>query len=71
LPKHRGRAPLVPLELFRSRVFCGVNLLTLFLYGALGGAFFLIPFALIQVHGYSATQAGAAFFPFTIILGAL
>jgi EmrB/QacA subfamily drug resistance transporter len=67
----RSRAPLVPLELFRSRVFSGVNLLTLFLYGALGGAFFLIPFELIQVHGYSATQTGAAFFPFTIILGVL
>jgi EmrB/QacA subfamily drug resistance transporter len=67
----RSRAPLVPLALFRSRVFSGVNLLTFFLYGALGGAFFLIPFDLIQVHGYSATQAGAAFFPFTIILGVL
>jgi len=30
-----------------------------------------LPFDLIQVHGYSATQAGAAFLPFTIILGAL
>src|SRR5262249_19561025 len=48
-----------------------VNLVTLLLYGALGGAFFFVPFLLIQAHGYSATEAGAAFLPFTIILGIL
>ena len=64
-------APLIPPALFRSRDFTGVNLLTFLLYAALGGAFFLLPFDLIQVHGYSATQAGLAFLPFTIILGAL
>jgi EmrB/QacA subfamily drug resistance transporter len=67
----RSRAPVMPLALFRSRVFSGVNLLTLLLYAALGGAFFLLPFALIQVHGYTATQAGAVFLPFTVLLGAL
>jgi len=40
---------------FASRSFSGVNLLTLFLYGALGGAFFFLPFLLIQAHGFSAT----------------
>jgi EmrB/QacA subfamily drug resistance transporter len=64
-------APLVPLELFRSRTFTGVNILTLLLYGALGGAFFLLPFDLIQVHGYSATLAGTVFLPFTVILAVL
>jgi EmrB/QacA subfamily drug resistance transporter len=67
----RTSAPLITPSLFRSRDFSGVNLLTFLLYGALGGAFFLLPFDLIQVHGYSATQAGLAFLPFTIILGAL
>jgi EmrB/QacA subfamily drug resistance transporter len=67
----RSPAPLVPLDLFRSRTFAGVNLLTLLLYAALGGAFFLLPFALIQVHGYSATLAGAVFLPFTIVMGVL
>src|SRR5215469_6007020 len=33
--------------------------------------FFFLPFVLIQVHGYSATGAGAAFLPFTLILGVL
>jgi EmrB/QacA subfamily drug resistance transporter len=67
----RSPAPLVPLDLFRSRTFSGVNLLTLLLYAALGGAFFLLPFALIQVHGHSATLAGAVFLPFTIVMGLL
>ncbi len=67
----RSPAPMVPLGWFTSRTFTGVNLLTLLLYGALGGAFFFLPFALIQAHGYSATTAGAAFLPFTIVLGLL
>lgn len=64
-------APMMPLELFRSSTFSGVNLLTLLLYGALGGAFFFVPFLLIQVHGFSATATGAVFLPFTLILGVL
>jgi len=39
--------------------------------GALGGTFFFLPFALIQVRGYPATIAGAAFLPFTIIMAGL
>ncbi len=69
--EHQGAAPMVPLAVFRSRSFSGVNLLTLLLYGALGGAMFFLPFLLIQVHGYSATAAGAVFAPFTLVLGLL
>jgi EmrB/QacA subfamily drug resistance transporter len=68
--KHSSN-PMVPLAMFRSRNFSGVNLMTLLLYGALGGAFFFVPFLLIQGHGFSATAAGAAFLPFTVIMGAL
>ena len=70
---HEGRAPapMMPLGLFRSATFSGVNALTLLLYGALGGAMFLLPFALISVHGYSATMAGAVFLPFTAIMAVL
>jgi EmrB/QacA subfamily drug resistance transporter len=71
LAEWRGRAPMMPLELFRSRTFSGVNLLTLLLYGAFGGAFFFLPFLLIQARGYSATAAGAAYLPFTLVLGVL
>ncbi|MDQ3911965.1 MAG: MFS transporter [Actinomycetota bacterium] len=65
--EHRSREPMMPLSLFRSRNFSGANLLTLFLYAGLGGALYFFPFALIQVHGYSATAAGSAFLPFILI----
>ncbi len=60
--------PMMPLGLFRSRSFTGANLLTFFLYGGLGGALFFLPFNLIQVQGYSATAAGAAFLPLALML---
>jgi len=67
----RSRAPMMPLALFRSHVFSGINVQTLLLYAAMSGAVFFLPFELIQVHGYSATEAGAAFLPFTLIMGVL
>lgn len=65
----RQRHPMMPLGLFRSSVFSGINLLTLLLYFALGGAMFFLPFDLIRVHGWSATAAGAAMLPFAVIMG--
>lgn len=62
--ERRIKNPIVPLSLFRSRTFSGANVLTLLLYAALSGATFFIPFNLIQVQGYSPSQAGAAFLPF-------
>jgi len=54
----RAPSPMLPLRLFRSRNFSGANLLTLFLYAALSGMLFFFPLDLIQVQGYSATEAG-------------
>lgn len=67
--EQRSAAPMMPLSLFRSRNFAGANLITIFLYFALSGVFFLLPFNLIQVQNYSPTAAGAAFLPFSIIIG--
>ena len=64
----RSSAPMMPLSLFRSRTFAGANLLTLLLYGALGGALYFLPFNLQQTQGYSPAQAGAALLPFTITI---
>jgi EmrB/QacA subfamily drug resistance transporter len=64
----RSRNPMLPFTLFRSRNFSGANLLTFFLYTALGGAMFFLPLNLIQVQGYSATAAGAAWLPFILIM---
>ena len=66
--EQRERSPMVPLTLFRSRTFAGANLLTLFLYSAIGVFFFLFPLNLIQVQGYSATAAGAAGLPAIVLL---
>ncbi len=63
-----ARAPMLPLELFRSRNFSGANLLTLLLYTALSGVLFFLPLNLIQVQGYSSTRAGAALLPFILLM---
>jgi EmrB/QacA subfamily drug resistance transporter len=60
--------PMVSLKLFHSRNFTGANLLTLFLYAALGGLMFFFPMDLIEIQHYTATQAGAAFLPFILIM---
>src|SRR5882724_4513317 len=64
----RSSSPMVPLTLFRSLNFSGANLLTLFLYAALTGMLFFFPLDLIQVQGYSPTQAGAALLPFILLM---
>jgi EmrB/QacA subfamily drug resistance transporter len=64
----RVHAPMIPLGLFRSRDFTGANLLTLFLYAALGIFFFLFPLNLIQVQHYSATATGAAALPLILLM---
>lgn len=64
----RSRAPMLPLALFRSPTFSGANLLTFFLYGALSAVLFFLPLDLIQIQGYTATQAGAAFLPLILLM---
>ncbi len=61
-------SPMVPLTLFKSRSFSGANLLTLFLYAAIGIFFFLLPLNLIQVQGYSASATGAAVLPLILLM---
>jgi EmrB/QacA subfamily drug resistance transporter len=59
---------MMPLNLFRSQAFSGANLLTLFLYAAIGIFFFLLPLNLIQVQGYSATATGGALLPLILLM---
>jgi EmrB/QacA subfamily drug resistance transporter len=65
------KQPILPLTLFRSRAFSGLNAMTFLLYGALGALFYFLPFVLIQVDGMSATQAGMASLPFVVLMVAL
>jgi EmrB/QacA subfamily drug resistance transporter len=64
----RSPSPMIPFQLFRSRNFTAANLLTLFLYSALGGVLVYFPLNLIQVQGYSATEAGAALLPLILLM---
>lgn len=65
----RAKDPMMPLRLFQSPAFSGANAMTLALYFALAGALYFVPFNLIQIQGYSALEAGAAFLPMTLLLG--
>jgi EmrB/QacA subfamily drug resistance transporter len=64
----RSRQPMLPLSLFESRQFTGANLVTLAIYGAFGGVFFLLVVQLQQVLGYSPLQAGIATLPITLLM---
>ena len=63
--ERRARSPLVPLKLFASRQFSGANLMTLAVYTAIGGAFFLLVLQLQQSLHYSGLAAGVALLPTT------
>jgi EmrB/QacA subfamily drug resistance transporter len=61
-------SPMLPLALFKSRPFTAANLITLFLYAAIGIFFFLFPMNLIQLHGYSTTATGATVLPMILLI---
>ena len=69
--EERASSPMVPFALFKSRSFLGANLLTLFLYSAVGIFFFLFPLTLMQVYHYSATAAGMASLPVILLMFSL
>lgn len=62
---------MMPLTLFRDKVFAGTNLLTFFLYAGLGGAMLFLSLNLVQAQGYNQLQSGMAFLPFTLLMIAL
>lgn len=64
----RNPNPMLPLSVFRSRQFSAANAVTFVVYGALGGALFLVPVVLQQVCGYSPLAAGISLLPVTLIM---
>ncbi len=68
LVEARATSPMVRLAMFKNASFTGANLLTLFLYSAIGIFFFLFPLSLIQVQGYSSTATGAAILPLILLM---
>jgi len=63
--------PMMPLNLFNSKTFSGVNVMTLFVYAALSASLFFLPLNLIQVQGYPEEIAGLTLLPFAVILAGL
>jgi EmrB/QacA subfamily drug resistance transporter len=70
LERRRADRAMLPASLFGARGFVSLNLLTLFLYGALGALFVMLPFVLIEAAGYSAIRAGAALLPLPLVIAA-
>ena len=64
----RGSHPMVPLDMFSSRLFSAANAMTFIVYAALAGALFLLPIQLQQVAGYAPIQAGSALIPMTLVM---
>ena len=66
--ERRRSDPMVPPSIFKSRQFTSVNAVTLCVYAAFGGFFFLAALQLQVVVGYSALGAGAALLPTTVLM---
>jgi EmrB/QacA subfamily drug resistance transporter len=66
--EHRIKHAMLPLSLFRSRQFSGANAVTFVVYGALGGALFLLPTMLQIVAHYSPLASGLALLPVTLVM---
>jgi EmrB/QacA subfamily drug resistance transporter len=69
--ERRTPSPMLPLHLFRSAQFTATNVVTFVVYGAIGGALFLLPITLQEVSGYTALQAGISLLPITAVTLAL
>ena len=66
--ERRQRAPMLPLELFRSGTYTGANLVVLLVALAMFGVFFFVSLYMQNILGYSPVQTGAAFLPMTILI---
>ncbi len=59
--------PMLPLDVFASRQFSVINVITFLVYGAFGGLLFLLVLELQVVARFSPLLAGAALLPVTLI----
>ncbi|WP_431279344.1 DHA2 family efflux MFS transporter permease subunit [Leifsonia poae] len=69
--ERRTPQPMLPLSIFRARNFSLGNVATLFIYGGLAVGTFALAVFLQQGAGYSATFAGFAVIPSSVVLIAL
>nr|WP_283521007.1 DHA2 family efflux MFS transporter permease subunit [Streptomyces sp. H27-C3]MDJ0465171.1 DHA2 family efflux MFS transporter permease subunit [Streptomyces sp. H27-C3] len=65
---HHGfthKNPMLPMRLFRSRAFFGINIASLLMFLGMFGSIFLLAQFLQGVAGYSPTEAGLRMLPWT------
>ncbi|TDC56064.1 DHA2 family efflux MFS transporter permease subunit [Actinomadura sp. KC345] len=60
--------PMLPLDVFASRQFSAVNVVTFIMYGGMGVMFFLFVLNLQVVGGFSPIAAGTALLPVTVLM---
>jgi EmrB/QacA subfamily drug resistance transporter len=66
--ERRNPDPMMPLDIFASRQFTAVNLVTLCVYAAFGGFFFLTALQLQVAVGWSPLAAGTSLLPTTALM---
>jgi EmrB/QacA subfamily drug resistance transporter len=64
--EQRARDPMIPLSLFRLPNFGAIQGFTFLLWAALQGTTFFVPFRLMQVQGFTPTEAGMALLPLVV-----
>ncbi|MDJ0380788.1 MFS transporter [Streptomyces sp. G-G2] len=65
----KGRNPLVPLRIFRSRTVVGANLVQMLMIAALFSFQILVALYLQKVLGYGAAATGLAMLPAAVVIG--
>jgi MFS family permease len=63
-----GVMPMLPLDVFASRQFSAINIVTFLVYGAFSGLLFLLVLQLQVVSGYSPLAAGSSLLPVTVLM---
>jgi EmrB/QacA subfamily drug resistance transporter len=63
-----GDSAMLPLDIFASRQFTMINVITFIVYGGMGVVFFVFVQALQVVSGFSPLDAGISLLPFTILM---
>jgi EmrB/QacA subfamily drug resistance transporter len=60
--------PMLPLNIFSSRVFTATNAVTFMVYAAISGVFFWLVITLQEVSGFSPVTAGLTLLPTTVLM---
>ncbi|MCF1593396.1 MFS transporter [Streptomyces muensis] len=61
----RAKNPMLPMRLFRSRAFAGINTASMLMFLGMFGSIFLLSQYMQGVLGYSPTEAGLRMLPWT------